>query len=99
MLAESGEDAITFSDGSDYAANVEMAEATTLLDTAPNASQTLEKIATPGAHSIEDVCQFFSVDSSQTAKTLIVLGTKSQTAGNEQFLQKIISERYSVCWE
>ncbi len=75
VLADSGEDAIAFSSGSDYAANVEMATALAP-DTAP--APTLEKteIATPGKHSIDEVAEFLNISPQQTVKTLIVEGEK-----------------------
>lgn len=71
VLAESGEDDIAFSDTSDYAANIEMAEAI-CSTTRPAASADLNKVPTPGAKSIEEVCTALSVDASTTVKTLIV---------------------------
>ena len=76
VLAESGEDKIAFSSESDYAANVEMAEALApasedagLLDT--------EELATPGVKTIEDVCKALDVTANRTVKTLIVKGSES----------------------
>jgi prolyl-tRNA synthetase len=74
VLAESGEDDIAFSDSSDFAANVEMAEALAPQGERPAATAELEKVATPGTHSIEEVCNFFKVEAQQIAKTLIVVG-------------------------
>lgn len=71
VLAESGEDDIAFSDTSDYAANIEMAEAI-CSTTRPAASAELNKVSTPGAKSIEEVCTALSVDASTMLKTLIV---------------------------
>ncbi len=74
VLAESGEDAIAFSDQSDYAANVEKA---TSLVTEKNSDLELKsktEVATPTIHSISEVCKFFNVDASKTIKTLIVKG-------------------------
>jgi prolyl-tRNA synthetase len=76
VLAESGEDAIAFSDSSDYAANVELAEALPPTAGRPAASQELRETATPGKHTIEDVCEFLGLDQSQTLKTLVVQGDK-----------------------
>jgi prolyl-tRNA synthetase len=77
VLAESGEDQIVFSDTSDYAANMEMATALAPAATRPPAAtQPLAKVATPGIHSIDEVCDFLKVDARQTVKTLIVLGTE-----------------------
>jgi len=74
VLAASGEDAIVFSNGSDYAANTEKAEALPPTTPRPAPQHLLQEVATPGAHSIEEVCAFLKVSPSQTLKTLIVLG-------------------------
>ena len=72
VLADSGEDAIVFSTESDFAANIEKAEA--VPSDAPNikARQQKQEVETPNTHSIEEVCQFLSVEPSQAVKTLIV---------------------------
>lgn len=72
VLAESGEDAIAFSSQSEYAANVELAPTLPAKSRKEPSSQSLEKIATPNQHSIEDVCNFLNVSPKQVAKTLIV---------------------------
>ncbi|MCK9505143.1 MAG: proline--tRNA ligase [Porticoccaceae bacterium] len=72
VLADSGEDAIAFSTGSDYAANIEKAEALPPANKADAATQALAEVATPGAHSIEDICKLLAVTPQQTLKTLIV---------------------------
>ena len=72
VLADSGEDAIAFCPTSDYAANVELAEALAPAQPRAAATQALEKIATPGAESIEQVCAFLGVAPEQTIKTLIL---------------------------
>lgn len=78
VLAHSGEDDIAFSDTSDYAANVEMAEAIAPAGERPAASQALEKIATPNTHSIDDVSALLKVDAKQVLKTLIVYGEEDE---------------------
>lgn len=71
VLADSGEDAIAFSDGSDFAANVELAEAvTTEVKNTP--TETLSKIDTPNQRTIDDVCVFLNLLPQKTVKTLIV---------------------------
>ncbi len=75
VLADSGEDAIAFSDTGDYAANVELAEALPPPGPRPAPGRAMEKVATPGAHSIEEVAQFLEVAPSQCLKTLVVHGT------------------------
>ena len=74
VLAESGEDAIAFSDGSDFAANIEMAEAAAPTSEKAAAKETLQKVATPDVASIEQVSQFFAKAPDTLAKTIIVLG-------------------------
>ncbi len=74
VLADSGEDDIAFSDASDYAANIEKAEAL-----APNGeraapTQELNKVATPDAKTIESVANFLKIEANTTVKTLLVLG-------------------------
>ncbi len=79
VLADSGEDAIAFSDSSDYAANVEKAEAVMPTGERPEPSQTLALAETPNQHSIEEVSQFFAIPANQCLKTLIVKGVEEGT--------------------
>jgi prolyl-tRNA synthetase len=72
VLADSGEDAIAFSDGDDYAANVEMAEALAPTGARGAATQAMQKVATPGAKTIADLAAFLKVPASQTLKALFV---------------------------
>ena len=74
VLAESGEDAITFSSGGEYAANVERAEAIAPQDERPAATAEMTVVETPGQHSIEEVCNFMQISPQQCVKTLLVLG-------------------------
>ncbi|TCO77292.1 proline--tRNA ligase [Chromatocurvus halotolerans] len=76
VLADSGEDSIAFSDGSDYAANVEMASAMPASTPRPAPSGTLEEIATPGVKTIADLCQQLGISPSATVKTLLVEGSE-----------------------
>ena len=70
VLADSGEDAIAFSDQGSYAANIEMAEATD--DTVrPAATAQMQVVDTPGMYSIEDLANGLGVSSQQCLKTLI----------------------------
>ena len=74
VLADSGEDAIAISSDSDYAANVEKAEAMMPTTARAVASQQLTLVDTPEQHSIEDVAQFLNVSEQQCLKTLVVRG-------------------------
>jgi prolyl-tRNA synthetase len=73
VLAESGEDDIAFSNGSDYAANIEMASALAPIGDCPQGTQNLEKVATPEQKTIEAVSAFLNMPAEQSVKTLIVL--------------------------
>ena len=71
VLAESGEDDIAFSNSSDYAANVELAEA--LAPTIESVEkQTLNVVDTPHAKTINEVCEQLNIPAQQSLKTLLV---------------------------
>lgn len=76
VLASSGEDAIAFSDQSDYAANVELAEAIAPKGERPAASEVLATVDTPQQHSIDEVSQFLNKPTAQCLKTLLVEGSE-----------------------
>jgi len=75
VLAESGEDAIAFSDGDDYAANLETAATLPALGPRPAALQPLTKVSTPGARTIAELSAQLNVSASQCVKTLLVDGS------------------------
>lgn len=79
VLAGSGEDVIAFSDTSDYAANIEMAEALAPAGERPKASQPLTLVDTPNAYSIEEVSDFLKIAAIQVVKTLIVHGNPDES--------------------
>ncbi len=74
VLADSGEDAIAFSDDSDYAANVELAETLPPSGTRAQPSEDMTRVETPDQHSIQEVSSFLDVPASRCLKTLIVEG-------------------------
>ncbi len=74
VLADSGEDAIAFSDGSDYAANLEKAEALATSTTTPAPTATLQRVDTPGQRTISEVAEFLKVAPQHCVKTLLVRG-------------------------
>jgi prolyl-tRNA synthetase len=76
VLAESGEDAIAFSDTGDYAANLEMAATLPIQGARPAASQPLTKVSTPNARSIADLTALLKVSAAQCVKTLLVEGSE-----------------------
>jgi prolyl-tRNA synthetase len=75
VLADSGEDAIAFSDGDAYAANVETAATLPATTSRPAASQPLTKVETPNARTIAQLSEFLGVDAALCVKTLVVDGT------------------------
>ncbi|MDE3071798.1 MAG: proline--tRNA ligase [Pseudomonadota bacterium] len=74
VLADSGEDAIAFSDGSDYAANIEKAEALAPAHERPAAAAALQRVDTPTQKTIAEVADFLLVSPRQCVKTLLVRG-------------------------
>jgi prolyl-tRNA synthetase len=80
VLADSGEDAIAFSDQSDYAANVELAEALTPDTARPAPSQKLARVATPTQKTIDEISAFLKVPPRQCIKTLLVRGNDGVVA-------------------
>lgn len=74
VLAESGEDALAFCTHSDFAANVELAEAMPTEKARPAAGQILQEIATPGKKTCADVAEFLHFPLQRTVKTLVLKG-------------------------
>ncbi len=72
VLADSGEDAIAFSTGSDYAANVEKAQAAAPGPRAA-ASATMDKVATPTQKTCEDVAALLGIPLQRTVKSVAVM--------------------------
>ena len=90
VLADSGEDAIAFSNESDYAANVELAEAVAPEGERPAPAQDMQTIDTPDMHTIDELSAFLKLDPEHSIKTLIVAGEEEGTVitilmqGNDQ---------------
>jgi len=72
VLAEAGEDAIAWCPKSDYAANVEQAEALAPAAARPAPAETMEKIATPGRSTCEQVAELLGLPLARTVKCLMV---------------------------
>jgi len=73
VLADSGEDAIAFSNGSEYAANVELAEAVSP-GARPAASETMRKVDTPTQKTCEDVAALMGIPLTRTVKSVAIMG-------------------------
>ncbi len=82
VIADTGEDAIAYCPESDYAANVELAEALPLIANRASPTQALTKTATPGKSTCEDVAKLLGLSLSQTVKSL-VLATDDKNEGGD----------------
>jgi len=93
VLADSGEDAIAFSDGSDYAANVELAEA---VSPGPRAAagEELRKVETPTQKTCEDVAALLGLALARTVKSVAIVG--SDADGAPQFALALVRGDHSV---
>ncbi len=80
VLAESGEDSIFFSTESDYAANMEKAEALPPAGERPEPSEERIIIDTPGVHSIDELVQLTGLPANRMLKTLIAAGEEGPVA-------------------
>ncbi|MCP5280563.1 MAG: proline--tRNA ligase [Rhodoferax sp.] len=82
VIAATGEDAIVYCPGSDYAANMEKAEALAPSQPRPVPGEALAKTATPGKSTCADVAQYLGVPLQQTVKSLVVTTEALDDAGN-----------------
>jgi prolyl-tRNA synthetase len=73
VLANSGEDAIAVCRASDYAANIEMAEALAPRAPRPAATQPMTKVPTPGVHTCGELSTFLKVPIEKTVKSIVVM--------------------------
>lgn len=72
VIAETGEDALVYSTGSDFAANLELAEATSLLPSRAAPSQAMQQVATPGLSRCEQVANLLGLGLDQTVKSIVL---------------------------
>jgi prolyl-tRNA synthetase len=85
VIADTGEDALVYCPNSDYAANIEAAEALALTSVRGPATQALTKTPTPGKAKCEDVAALLGLPLSQTVKS-IVLTVEKEDADKEVWL-------------
>jgi prolyl-tRNA synthetase len=81
VIADTGEDAIVYCPSSDYAANIELAEALPLLPSRAAASQPMMKTPTPGKATCEDVAALLGLPLPQTVKSLVLATDVKNEAG------------------
>jgi len=84
VIADTGEDAIAYCPSSDYAANIETAEALSLIEKRAPASQEMATVATPGQSKCEDVAKFLKRPLEQTVKSIVL--AVDQEGGAKLFL-------------
>ena len=82
VIADTGEDAIVYCPDSDYAANIELAEAVPLLAERAAATQPLAKTPTPGQSTCEDVAALLGVPLQSTVKSLVLATEEKNDAGD-----------------
>ncbi|MCW8869785.1 MAG: proline--tRNA ligase [Proteobacteria bacterium] len=80
VIADSGEDAIMYSDTGDYAANIEKCQAVSLIENRAEPTAELSQVATPDQKTIEQVTAFLGIKSDQMVKTLLVEGVEGPVA-------------------
>src|SRR5688572_10101803 len=82
VIADTGEDAIVYSPESDYAANVELAEALPLIAARGAPKQAMAKTPTPGASTCEQVAALLGVPLATTVKSLVLATDEKNAAGD-----------------
>ena len=78
VIADTGEDAIIYCPDSDYAANIELAEAVAPTGERPAAAAALTKVHTPKVKTIADLVSFLSIDIKSTVKALVIEGEQGE---------------------
>ncbi|WP_158737725.1 proline--tRNA ligase [Alteribacillus sp. YIM 98480] len=73
VLSDVGEDTIAYSNGSEYAANIEIAELPDMYEKAVSPSKSLKELDTPGMRTIEDLTNGLEIESSSLLKSVLFL--------------------------
>ena len=81
VIADTGEDAIVYCPDSDYAANIELAEAVSLLPSRASAAMSLEKTPTPGKATCAEVAELLGVPLDTTVKSLVLATDEVDATG------------------
>jgi len=82
VIADTGEDAIVYCPSSDYAANIELAEAVSLFERRGAPSMALAKTPTPGKATCEDVAALLGTPLQSTVKSLVLATDRKSEAGD-----------------
>ncbi len=86
VIADTGEDAIAYCPSSDYAANIETAEALSLIAARAAATQEMASVATPGQTKCEDLAKFLKVPLEKTVKSIVLAVDSAEGAPAQLFL-------------
>jgi prolyl-tRNA synthetase len=92
VLAGSGEDAIAFCPQSDYAANVELAEALAPAQPRAPATQAMQKVATPDKHTCEEVSELLGLPIEKTVKSIVVMhrGREAPAESSDEMIMLLV---------
>jgi prolyl-tRNA synthetase len=81
VIADTGEDAIAFCPTSDYAANIEMAEAVSLIAERGQPAEDMRRVPTPGKERCEDVADLLGLPLLRTVKSIVLAVDRKDDAG------------------
>ena len=82
VIADTGEDLIAYAPESDYAANIELAEAFSVLSGREEAKETMEKRATPGKEKCELVAEYLGIDPLRCVKSVVLAADRTDEKGD-----------------
>ena len=82
VIADTGEDLIAYAPESDYAANIELAEAFSVLSGLEEAKETMEKRATPGKEKCELVAEYLGIDLLRCVKSVVLAADRTDEEGD-----------------
>ena len=81
VIADTGEDAIAYCPTSDYAANIEMAEAVSLVAERRPSAEVMRKVPTPGKERCEDVADLLGLPLARTVKSIVLAVDRKDVSG------------------
>ena len=90
VLADAGEDAIAYCPSSDYAANVELAEALAPKEPRGAATQPMQKVATPCKHTCEEVSGFLKLPIEKTVKSIVVMHEPEEEGARPEMVMLLV---------
>ncbi|TDO99032.1 proline--tRNA ligase [Marinomonas balearica] len=94
VLAQSGEDDIAFSDSSEFAANVELAEAICTKQSPDAPTQDIAEVLTPDCKTIQKVADFLALPVEKTVKTMLIKGIDSE--GNDTIVALVLRGDHQI---